>query len=68
MSLAETLAPEQIPVIAREYAQQLEFTYGIFKFFFVRFINSFSFFEMLQRKLLRGTFALRKGNQLSKLR
>ncbi|KAG4079385.1 hypothetical protein HA402_008077 [Bradysia odoriphaga] len=26
MSLAETLAPEQIPVIAREYAQQLEFT------------------------------------------
>ncbi len=29
MSLAETLAPEQIPVIAREYAQQLEFTYGI---------------------------------------
>lgn len=26
MSLAETLAPEQIPFIAREYAQQLEFT------------------------------------------
>lgn len=25
MVLAETLAPEQIPVIAREYAQQLEF-------------------------------------------
>lgn len=32
MSLAETLAPEQIPVIAREYAQQLEFTYGIIQF------------------------------------
>lgn len=26
MSLAETLAPEQMPFIAREYAQQLEFT------------------------------------------
>lgn len=26
IALAETLAPEQIPVIAREYAQQLEFT------------------------------------------
>lgn len=25
MILAETLAPEQIPIIAREYAQQLEF-------------------------------------------
>lgn len=28
ISLAETLAPDQIPFIAREYAQQLEFTYG----------------------------------------
>lgn len=26
LSLAETLAPDQIPLIAREYAQQLEFT------------------------------------------
>lgn len=26
LSLAETLAPQQIPLIAREYAQQLEFT------------------------------------------
>lgn len=26
IALAETLAPEQIPIIAREYAQQLEFT------------------------------------------
>lgn len=28
LSLAETLAPEQIPIIAQEYAHQLEFTYA----------------------------------------
>lgn len=32
IALAESLAPEQIPIIAHEYAHQLEFTYVIYFF------------------------------------
>ena len=31
LELAKSLAPDQIPFISREYAQQLEFTY-VFKY------------------------------------
>ena len=36
LNLAKTLAPEQVPYISKEYAQQLEFRYVRIKSQFIR--------------------------------
>lgn len=60
MSLAETLAPEQIPVIAREYAQQLEFTYG-FADFLHHFVKLNFFLCFIVEITPRPFYTMKKG-------
>lgn len=42
LKLAVTLNPQEVPIISKEYAEQLEFTY-VFDFFFQQFLFSFFF-------------------------